>query len=497
VLLANDGILPLAKTATVFLAGSNADNMGRQVGGWTGSWQGNSGNTGTDIPTGGTNLRTAIENVVGAANVTFSATAVPAPAPGSADVGVVVVGESAYAEGAGDQGASGHTTLDVTAADSTAIANVCAAMPCVVLVVSGRPMTITNTNPLSQMNALVESFLPGTEGAGVTDVLFGDTPFQGRLPQSWPRTLAQEPLNVGDAGYDALFPFGWGLRTGTDFSTRSSLESTRNSLATIAGDAHVSAAVADLDRLLHASVWNPDGSVSNPATVLALLVPAVQKLASTQAESFTQTDGVVSVARDIAQASVVAQGGPTATTSPLIADADAELLDDHPDVALALLTRAAGFAPENACRSETVSGSLTIGAGELLCLIPGARVTGPVTIRPGGTLYADGARITGPVKVSEAAAVSICSSVITGTLTVTASTGLVLVGRDAAFPDCAGNTITGPTRLTANQAGVEFNGNAVTGPLTITGNTGNLPPPDSGPVHVAANTVTGPKKIQA
>jgi hypothetical protein len=100
------------------------------------------------------------------------------------------------------------------------------------------------------------------------------------------------------------------------------------------------------------------------------------------------------------------------------------------------------------------------------------------------------------VKVLEAAAVSICSSVITGSLTVTSSSGLVLVGGDAAFPGCAGSTITGPASLTRNEAGVEFNRNTVTGPLTITGNTGNLPAPDSGPVHVVGNTVTGPKKIQ-
>jgi beta-glucosidase len=119
----------------------------------------------------------------------------------------------------------------------------------------------------------------------------------------------------------------------------------------------VSAAVTDLDRLLHAAVWNPDGSVSNAAAALALLAPAARELASTQAESFTQSDGVVSVARDIAQAIVVGQGGPTATTSPLIADADDELLNDHPDVAVALLTEAAGFAPGNACTSGTVTGS--------------------------------------------------------------------------------------------------------------------------------------------
>ena len=61
------------------------------------------------------------------------------------------------------------------------------------------------------MTALVASFLPGSEGEGVADVLFGDAPFTGRLPQSWPRSLAQEPINLGDAPYDPQYAFGFGL----------------------------------------------------------------------------------------------------------------------------------------------------------------------------------------------------------------------------------------------------------------------------------------------
>ena len=84
-------------------------------------------------------------------------------------------------------------------------------MKCVVLVVSGRPRCITDQ--LGQIDALIASFLPGSEGAGVADVLFGDQPFTGRLPVSWPRTADQVPINVGDTTYNPLFTYGWGLET--------------------------------------------------------------------------------------------------------------------------------------------------------------------------------------------------------------------------------------------------------------------------------------------
>jgi beta-glucosidase len=61
-------------------------------------------------------------------------------------------------------------------------------------------------------DALVAAWLPGSEGEGVADPLFGRTGYTGRLPVTWPKTLAQEPINVGDPNYDPLFPFGYGLR---------------------------------------------------------------------------------------------------------------------------------------------------------------------------------------------------------------------------------------------------------------------------------------------
>ena len=104
--------------------------------------------------------------------------------------------------------------MQLSDADTAAVNTVCAeAAKCVVLVVSGRPMIIPPTM-LQHIDALVASWLPGSEGAGVADVLFGKQPFTGRLPVTWPRTVAQEPINIGDTSYDPLYPFGWGLQTG-------------------------------------------------------------------------------------------------------------------------------------------------------------------------------------------------------------------------------------------------------------------------------------------
>jgi beta-glucosidase len=103
--------------------------------------------------------------------------------------------------------------MRLSAADSAAVDKVCsAAASCVVVVVSGRPLVIDPAQ-LGRIDALVAAWLPGSEGEGVSDTLFGRRPFTGRLPVSWPRTLDQEPINVGDASYDPLYRFGYGLRT--------------------------------------------------------------------------------------------------------------------------------------------------------------------------------------------------------------------------------------------------------------------------------------------
>jgi beta-glucosidase len=220
VLLKNAGAaLPVKRNAKVYVAGRNADNMGNQTGGWTLTWQGYSGNDHQP----GTTILEGIREVAPGAQVTYSADA-SAPTAGS-DVGVVVVGETPYAEGFGDVGgplwafdpADNNVprepkTMDLKPGDRAVIERVCSQIEtCVVLVVSGRPQVIGEQ--LGSIDALVASWLPGTEGAGVADVLFGKRPFTGRLSLSWPRTVDQQPLNVGDPGYNPQFPFGYGLRT--------------------------------------------------------------------------------------------------------------------------------------------------------------------------------------------------------------------------------------------------------------------------------------------
>jgi beta-glucosidase len=221
VLLRNEHrTVPLSRHDDVYVAGSNADNIGNQAGGWTLTWQGGSTNV---VP--GETILDGIEDATHG-DVTYSQDA-SAPVPAGAE-GIVVVGETPYAEGFGDVGGpqwaydpGDHNvprqaqTMKLSAADTHAVQTVCAAAAsCTVLVVSGRPLEIP-ADLLAQTDALVASWLPGSEGDGVADVLFGRQPFTGKLPVTWPRTVAQEPINVGDADYDPLYPYGFGLRTWT------------------------------------------------------------------------------------------------------------------------------------------------------------------------------------------------------------------------------------------------------------------------------------------
>jgi beta-glucosidase len=215
VLLKNRGkVLPLSGHERIYVAGSNADDIGNQAGGWTVAWQGLSGDT---IP--GTTILEGIRQVAPDAEVTFSEDA-SAPTGGN-DVGIVVVGETPYAEGFGDVGGPlwqdngvprEPKTMRLSDADRAAVDRVCGSIGnCVVVVVSGRPLVLTDQ--LGEMDALVASWLPGSQGEGVADVLFGERPFTGRLSMTWPRSLEQEPINVGDRDYHPLFPYGFGLRT--------------------------------------------------------------------------------------------------------------------------------------------------------------------------------------------------------------------------------------------------------------------------------------------
>lgn len=119
---------------------------------------------------------------------------------------IVVVGEFPYAETAGDS-----TNLTLVEPGPSTIKNVCGAVKCVVVVISGRPVVIEPY--MSMIHALVAAWLPGSEGQGVADVLFGDYGFTGKLSRTWFKSVDQLPMNVGDAKYDPLFPYGFGLTT--------------------------------------------------------------------------------------------------------------------------------------------------------------------------------------------------------------------------------------------------------------------------------------------
>jgi beta-glucosidase len=200
VLLKNDNkILPLKKTLSkVFVAGQNADDLGNQCGGWTISWQGSSGS----ITTGTTILQAIKNNVSANTVVTYSKDG--SGADGS-DVAIVVIGETPYAEGNGDR-----TDLSVSQYDYQTLMNVKKSnIPTIVILIFGRPMILDKILNLS--DAIIAAWLPGTEGDGITDVVFGDYQPTGKLTHSWPKSMSQIPINYGDQNYDPLFPYKFGL----------------------------------------------------------------------------------------------------------------------------------------------------------------------------------------------------------------------------------------------------------------------------------------------
>jgi beta-glucosidase len=200
VLLKNDKrALPLSKAATrIHVAGKSADDLGNQCGGWTISWQGGSG-----APTTGTTVLKALRAAVGkGTEVTYAKDGTGAA---GAEAGVVVVGETPYAEFFGDR-----EDLTLAKEDREAIANLKkAGIPVIVVVISGRPLVLGDA--LTMADALVAAWLPGTEGQGVADVLFGDYKPTGKLSFSWPRSPSQIPINVAGSASDPLFARGFGL----------------------------------------------------------------------------------------------------------------------------------------------------------------------------------------------------------------------------------------------------------------------------------------------
>jgi len=200
VLLKNSGhTLPLSKDIKhLAVVGNAADDLGIQCGGWTIDWQGKTGN----VTPGGTTLLAAIKKTVGAnTQVTFSTNA---DHLSDADAIIVVIGELPYAEGEGDR-----TDVRLSAADSALVATAKGAgVPVITILYSGRPMLLDSV--LDQSDALVAAWLPGTEGGGIADVLFGDARFTGKLPRIWPKN-SEQYSSLAVPG-KPLFREGFGLR---------------------------------------------------------------------------------------------------------------------------------------------------------------------------------------------------------------------------------------------------------------------------------------------
>jgi beta-glucosidase len=201
VLLKNAGpVLPLSKAAKrIHVAGRGADDLGMQCGGWTIKWQGQTGN----VTTGGTTILQALKQAV-RPQTTIDVSSDGQGANG-ADVAVVVVGEDPYAEFKGDR-----ADLRLSEQDLTTIRNVkSAGVPMVVVLLAGRPMMLDGV--LDQADAVLAAWLPGTEGAGVTDVLFGDYQPTGKLSFTWPASMDQLPTNINQLHGKPLFEYGFGL----------------------------------------------------------------------------------------------------------------------------------------------------------------------------------------------------------------------------------------------------------------------------------------------
>ena len=200
VLLKNKNkILPLKKSGKkITLVGAHADNIGYQCGGWTIHWQGGSG----DITPGTTILDAFKSAVIDSNDIHYS--------PNGdnllySDVIVLAIGEKPYTEGVGDRDSLMLSSDDKSLLEKVKKAN----KPFIVILISGRPMIINDA--LNNSDAFISAWLPGTEGGGIADVVFGDFDFTGKLSMTWPKSMEQIPINYGDRDYNPLFKFGFGM----------------------------------------------------------------------------------------------------------------------------------------------------------------------------------------------------------------------------------------------------------------------------------------------
>ncbi|KAF5954242.1 hypothetical protein HYC85_007098 [Camellia sinensis] len=197
--------LPLNKNAErILIAGTHADNLGYQCGGWTATWMGDSGRI-----TIGTTILDAIKSAVGEKTELVYEQHPSADIFASQDFSfaIVAVGEGPYAEHAGD-----NSDLIIPFNGAELISSVADRVPTLVILISGRPLVLEPWL-LEKVDAIMAAWLPGSEGEGIADVIFGDHQFQGQLPMTWFKRVEQLPIHSGENSYDPLFPFGFGLTT--------------------------------------------------------------------------------------------------------------------------------------------------------------------------------------------------------------------------------------------------------------------------------------------
>jgi beta-glucosidase len=231
----NNVMAKLPSYKNILVAGQGANDIGMQCGGWTISWQGSHGPT-----TEGTTILEGIQAAVkGKAAVTYAA---DGKAEGNFDAVIAVIGESPYAETEGDRfnstttvrmdtelqtmmsGNGSFNSINIRRMDADMLWEVydydC---PVIVIMLSGRPMTIGDE--YKNWDAFIAAWLPGTEGGGIADVLFGERDFTGRTPYTWRETINGE----------VLYPLGFGLSKGEGNETGEFIYETENSGVIITG----------------------------------------------------------------------------------------------------------------------------------------------------------------------------------------------------------------------------------------------------------------------
>lgn len=193
VLLKNDGFLPLDKTKNYLVIGSGANDIGKQCGGWTIEWQGKLG----DI-TPGTTIWEGIQEQ-------SASTLYTEGIEGDFDGAIVVIGEDPYTEMEGDSDQLYISELDKKSIQIVEEMNI----PYTIVLITGRPLVVNDE--LENANSFLVAWLPGTEGNGVSDVLFGDVNLTGKLSFSWPKSMDNVPVNFDQENYDPKFKLGYGL----------------------------------------------------------------------------------------------------------------------------------------------------------------------------------------------------------------------------------------------------------------------------------------------